>query len=181
MVGVSPRALRLAGALLCDCTVWDYRGEGLTRQSMGPPVNTAATTTATGINHVNSGSFCSRCYMFRRTHTSADPIGVLCIRIALILTLSRPSRFVPSARLMVGASPRALWCVGDLSCDCMFWDERGRELPRQPVDLRVDTETITTVLSTNCVDSRSFSSRCRAFRCTHTSTDPIWLLCIRPA
>ena len=33
--------------------------------------------------------------------------------------------FVPSARLMVGASPRALWLVEDFSCDCMFWDERG--------------------------------------------------------
>ena len=166
MVGVSPRALA-CGDFLCDCTFWDYRGGGLTRQPMGPPVNTAAITTATSTNHVDSGSFSSRCCTFRRTHTSADPICVLCIRLALTLTLSRPSRFVPSARLMVGASPRAPWLVWEFSCDCMFWDERGGGLARQPVDLRVDTETITTVLSSNCVDSGRFSSRCWASRCTY--------------
>ena len=166
---------------MCDCTFWDYRGGGLTRQPMGPPVKTAAITIATSINHLNSWSFSSRCCTFRRIHTSADPIRILCIRLALTLTLSRPSRFVPSARLMVGASPRPLWFVGNFSCDCMFWDGMGGGLTRQPVDLRVDTETITTVLSTNCADSRSFSSRCWAFRRTHTRTDPIWLLCIRLA
>ena len=139
MVGVPPRTLRLAGAFLCDCTFWDYRGGGLTRQPMGPPVNTAAITTATSINHVNSGSFSSRCWTFRRTHASADPIRILCIRLALTLTLSPPTRFVPSARLMVGASPRTPWFVWNFSCDCMFWDGRGGRLTRQPVDLRVDT------------------------------------------
>ena len=46
---------------------------------------------------------------------------------------------------------------------------------------RVDTATIRTVLSTNRVDSGSFSSGCCAFRRTHTSADPIRLLCIRLA
>ena len=36
------------------------------------------------------------------------------------LTLSLPSRFVPSTELMVGASPRALGLVKDFSRDCMF-------------------------------------------------------------
>ena len=104
---------------------------------MGPPVNPAAITTATSINHVNSGSFSSRCCTLRRTHTSADPIRILCIRLALTLTLARPLGFVPSARLIVGASPRTLWVVWDFSCDDMFWDERGGGLTinRQPVDL----------------------------------------------
>ena len=111
MVGVSPRALWLAGAFLCDCTFRDYRGGELTRQPMRPPVNTAVITTATSINCVNSGSFSSRCCTFRRTRTSEDPIRILCIRITLTLSLSRPSRFVSSARLIVGASPRTLWFV----------------------------------------------------------------------
>ena len=125
MVGVSPRALGRAGAFSCDGTFWDERGEGLTRQPMGLPGNTAAITTATSIDHVNSGSFSSRCCAFRRTHTSADPIRLLRIRLALPLTLSLPSGFVPSARLMVYVSPRALWLAGAFSCDCMFRDERG--------------------------------------------------------
>ena len=58
------------------------------------------------------GSFSSRCWTFRRTHTSADPIRVLCTRIALPLTLSLPSRLVPSARLTVGFPLRALWLAG---------------------------------------------------------------------
>ena len=45
-----------------------------------------------------------------------------------------------------------------------------------PVDPQVDTAAIRTTLSTNRVDSGSFSSRCCAFRRTHTSVDPIWLL-----
>ena len=53
----------------------------------------------------------------------------------------------------------------------MFWDGRGGGLTRQPVDLRVDKETITTVLSTNCEDSRRYSSRYWVFRLTRTSTD----------
>ena len=182
MVGVSPRASWPAGFFLRDCTFWDCRGGVLiiNRQHVGPLVNTPATTTATGINHVDSGRFSSRCCTFRRTHTSADPIRILCIRLALTLTLSRPPGFASCARLMVCASPWALQLVVDFSCDCMFWDDRGGGLAGQ-LGPQVDTANIRTVLSTNHVDSRSFSSRCWAFRRTHPSADPIRLLCIRLA
>ena len=182
MVGVSPRASWPAGFFLRDCTFWDCKGGVLiiNRQQVGPLVNTPATTTATGINHVDSGRFSSRCCTFRRTHTSADPIRILCIRLALTLTLSRPPGFASCARLMVCASPWALQLVVDFSCDCMFWDDRGRGLAGQ-LGPQVDTANIRTVLSTNHVDSRSFSSRCWAFRRTHPSADPIRLLDIRLA
>ena len=182
MVGVSPRASWPAGFFLRDCTFWDCKGGVLiiNRQQVGPLVNTPATTTATGINHVDSGRFSSRCCTFRRTHTSADPIRILCIRLALTLTLSRPPGFASCARLMVCASPWALQLVVDFSCDCMFWDDRGGGLTGQ-LGPQVDTANIRTVLSTNHVDSRSFSSRCWAFRRTHPSADPIRLLDIRLA
>ena len=182
MVGVSPRASWPAGGFLRDCTFWDCKGGVLiiNRQQVGPLVNTPATTTATGINHVDSGRFSSRCCTFRRTHTSADPIRILCIRLALTLTLSRPPGFASCARLMVCASPWALQLVVDFSCDCMFWDDRGGGLAGQ-LGPQVDTANIRTVLSTNHVDSRSFSSRCWAFRRTHPSADPIRLLDIRLA
>ena len=182
MVGVSPRASWPAGFFLRDCTFWDCKGGVLiiNRQQVGPLVNTPATTTATGINHVDSGRFSSRCCTFRRTHTSADPIRILCIRLALTLTLSRPPGFASCARLMVCASPWALQLVVDYSCDCMFWDDRGGGLAGQ-LGPQVDTANIRTVLSTNHVDSRSFSSRCWAFRRTHPSADPIRLLDIRLA
>ena len=128
-------------------------------------------------NHVNSRIFSSRCWAFWRTHPSADPIRLLGIRLALPSTLSLPSAFVPSIKLMVGASPRALGLVKSFSCDYMFWDERGGGLA--PVGPRVDTATIRTVVSTDRVDSGSFSSGCCAFRRTHTSADPIRLVCIR--
>ena len=182
MVGVSPRASWPAGFFLRDCTFWDCKGGVLiiNRQQVGPLVNTPATTTATGINHVDSGRFSSRCCTFRRTHTSADPIRILCIRLALTLTLSRPPGFASCARLMVCASPWALQLVVNFSCDCMFWDDRGGGLAGQ-LGPQVDTANIRTVLSTNHVDSRSFSSRCWAFRRTHPSADPIRLLDIRLA
>ena len=118
---------------LRDCTFWDCKGGVLiiNRQQVGPLVNTPATTTATGINHVDSGRFSSRCCTFRRTHTSADPIRILCIRLALTLTLSRPPGFASCARLMVCASTWALQLVVDFSCDCMFWDDRGGGLAGQ--------------------------------------------------
>ena len=179
MVGVSPRALGPVKDFSCDCMFWDDRGGGLAGQPMGPQVDTANIRTVLSTNHVDSRSFSSRCWAFRRTHPSADPIRLLDIRLALPLTLSLPSGFVPSTKLMVGASPRALGLVKDFSCDCMFWDERGGGLV--PVDPRVDTATTRTVLSTNRVDSGSFGSGCCAFRRTHTSADPIRLLCIRLA
>ena len=179
VVGASLRALGLVGDFSCDCMFWDDRGGGLTGQPMGPQVDTANMRIVLSTNHVDSRSFSSRCWAFRRTHPSADPIRLLCIRLALPLTLSLPSGFVPSTKLMVGASSRALGLVKDFSCDCMSWDERGGGLA--PVGPRVDTATIRTVLSTNRVDSGSFSSGCCAFRRTHTSADPIRLLCIRLA
>ena len=184
MVGVSPRAPWLAGAFSRDCTLWDCRGGVLTainRKPVGQLVSTAAIPTATGIIHVDSGRFSSRCCTFRRTHTSADPIQILCIRLALTLTLSRPPGFASCASLMVCVSPWALRLVGDFSFDCMFWDDRGGGLTGQPMGPQVDTANIRTVLSTNHVDSRSFSSRCWAFRRTHPSADPIRLLSIRLA
>ena len=179
VVRVSPWALRLVGDFSCDCMFWDDRGGGLTGQPMGPQVDTANIRTVLSTNHVDSRSFRSRCWAFRRTHPSADPIRLLGIRLALPLTLSLPSGFVPSAKLTVSASPRALWPVKYFSSDCMFWDERGGGLA--PVGPRVETATIRTVLSTNRVGSGSFSSGRCAFRRTHTSADPIRLLCIRLA
>ena len=162
MVGVSPRVQWPAGAFSRDFTFWDCRGGELTinRKPVGPLVSTAAITTATGINQVDSGRFSSRCCTLRRTHTSADPIRMLCIRLALTLTLSRPPGFASCARLMVCVSPWALRLVGDFECDCMFWDDRGGGLAGQPMGPQVYTANIRTVLSTNHVDSRSFSSIC---------------------
>ena len=78
---------------------------------------TAAIMTVLSTNHVGSRSFSSRGCAFRRTHTSTDPIWLLGIRLALPLSLSLPSGFAPSARLMVGGTPCALRLVGDFSCD----------------------------------------------------------------
>ena len=79
-----------------------------------------------GTNRVDSRSFSSRCWAFRRTHTSTDPLWLYCIRLVLPLTLSLPSGFAPGVRLTVCVSPRALWLVGDFFRDCTFGDERGR-------------------------------------------------------
>ena len=142
-------------------------------------VSTAAITTATGMNHVDSGSFSSRCCTFRPTCTSADPIRIFRIRLALALTLSRPPGFASCTRLMICVLPWALGLVGNFSCDCMFWDDKGGRLTGQPMGPHVDTANIRTVLNTKHVDSKRFSSRCWAFRRTHPSVDPIRLLCIR--
>ena len=101
-------------------------------------VDTANIRIVLSTNHVDSRSFSSRCWAFRGTHSSADPIRLLCIRIALALSL--PSGFVPSTELMVGASPRALGLVKGFPRDCMFWNERGGGLA--PVGPRVNTTTI---------------------------------------
>ena len=163
----------------CVRMFWDERGGELTGQPVGPQVDTETITTVLITNSVDLGRFSSRCWTFRRTHTSADLIRLLCIRLALPLTLSLPSGFALSARPMVYVSTRVLWLVGDFSCNCLFWDERGEELT--PVDPQVDTATIRTVLGTNRVNSGSFGSRCCAFQRTHTSADPIRLLRIRLA
>ena len=114
---------------MCNCMFWDERGAGLTRQPVGPALaNTTTITTVVSINRIESGSLSSRCYTLRRTHTSAGPIRLLCTRLALPLTLSRPSGFAPSVRLIVCVSPRALWLVRDFLCYCLFWDERKEDL-----------------------------------------------------
>ena len=72
-------------------------------------------------NRVDLGSFSSRCGMFRRTRTSADPLRVLCTRLAVTLTLlSLPSRLAPSARLTVGVPSRAVWLA------CVFLRRKTR-------------------------------------------------------
>ena len=124
---------------------WDERGGGLA--PMDPHVDTATIRTVLSTHRVDWESFSSRCCALRRTHTSADPIRLLCIRVALPLTLSLPSRFSPSARHTVGGTTRALWLVGDFSCDCVFWKKRGGGLTRQRVGLPVSAATITTVMS----------------------------------
>ena len=104
---------------------------------MGPPVDTAAMTAVMSANRRNLRSFSSRYCAFRRTRTSADPIRLLCIRLALPLTLSLPSRLAPSARLVVGVPPRALWlggiflrrnkfCAGVVGT-CIVWVLKGEE------------------------------------------------------
>ena len=57
---------------------------GLTTQ----PVGTAIMTTVMSANRVELEGFSSRCWTFRRTHSSAELIHVLCTRLALPLTLS---------------------------------------------------------------------------------------------
>ena len=175
MVGASPRTRGLVKEFSYDCMSWDDRGGGLA--PVGPRVDTATIRTILSTNRVDSGRFSSRCCAFMRTHKSPDPIRLLCIRLDLPLTLSLPSRFAPSARLTVGGTPGALWLVGDFSCDCMFCENSRGGLITQPVG----TATMTTVMSANRVDLESFSSRCWTFRRTHTSADPIQVLCTRLA
>ena len=109
---VPQQALRLAGDFSCDCMFRGERGGGYTRQPVGPSVDTAIMTTVLSTNRVDSRSFSSRRCAFRRTHTSTDPIRLLCIRLALPLNLFLPSRFAPGTKLMVGVSPRASWLAG---------------------------------------------------------------------
>ena len=171
MVGASPRAPGLVEDFSCDCMFWDERGGGLA--PVGPQVDTATIRTVLSTDRVDSGSFSSRCWAFRRTHTtSADPIRLLCVRLALSLTLFLPSRFAPSARLAVGGTPCALWLGGYFSCDCMFWEKRGGRLTinRQLVGPPVGTATMTAVTSANRVDLESLSSRWWTFRRTRART-----------
>ena len=108
--------------------VWLYvlgRGRRTYWQPMGPHVDTTTITAVMRTNRVDSGGFSARCCAFRRTHTSVDPIWLLCIRLVLPLTLSLPSDFAPRARLMVCASSRTLWPVGAFTCNCKLRDERG--------------------------------------------------------
>ena len=109
MVGVSPRVLWLAEDISCDCTFWDERGGRLSRRPVGSLVDAAAITIAMSKYRLESGRFSSRCYTFWYTHKSAEPIRLLCISLALRLTLFLPSRSSPSAKLTVDVSPWTLW------------------------------------------------------------------------
>ena len=40
---------------MCDCTFWDERGQRLTRQPVGPLVDTATNTAVMSANRVESG------------------------------------------------------------------------------------------------------------------------------
>ena len=155
---------------------WDERGGGLTRQRVGPFVDTATVATVMSTNRVDSVGFSSLCSAFRRTQTIADPTWLLCIRLALLLD-SLLALVIHAQRKTRG------WCFTsgpmaceDFSCYCSFWDERRGGPTGQPKDPLADTATTTTVMSTNRVDLRRLSSRCCAFRRTHTSADPIRLL-----
>ena len=97
----------LRGAFSCDCMFRDERRGKLTRQPLGPLKGRVTMTAVMSANRVDLESFSSRCCTFRRTHTSADPIRLLCIQLALPLTLSKPSQLAPSERLRltVGVPP----------------------------------------------------------------------------
>ena len=157
---VPHQAPRLAGDFSCDCMFRGEREGGYTRQ-VGPSVDTAIMTTVLSTNRVDSRSFSSRRCAFRRTHTSTDPIRLLCIRLALPLNLFLPSRFAPGTKLMVGVSPRASWPAGFFLRDCTFWDCKGGVLiiNRQQVGPLVNTPASTTATGINHVDSGRFSSR----------------------
>ena len=78
----------------------------------GPRVDTATIRTVLSTNRVDSGRFSSGCCAFRRTHTSADPIRLLCIRLALPLTLALTILTpAPDLRLVVHPVPYGLWRI----------------------------------------------------------------------
>ena len=99
---VPQQPLRSAGAFSCNCMFQGEKGGGLTRQPVGPCVNTAIMTILLSTNPVDSRRFSSRGCAFRRTHTGTDPIRQVRIRLALPSTLSLPSTFAPSSKLMAG-------------------------------------------------------------------------------
>ena len=132
-------------------------------------------------NRVDTGRFGSQFCAFRCTHTSADPVRLLCIRLALPLTISLPSGSVLSARHTVGVSPCALWLAGFFSWDCILWYERSGRRTGQLVGPLVDTAAMTTVMREDRVDFGGLSSQCCTFRCTQKIATPIRLLYIRLA
>ena len=176
----SPQALWFVRGVFAGCVFRNERGGGLTGQPVGPEGETATITIVMSTNHVDSGSFSSRCCAFRRTHASEDPY----------LATLYPTSFTPESLNVLTICtqrnshglclPRLLWFVGNFSCDCIFRDEMGGRLTGQPVGPQVDVASITPA-STNCVESGSFSSKRCAFRRTHTSAEPIRLGCIRLA
>ena len=122
---VPQQAPRLAGDFSYDCVFWGERGGGYTRQPVGPSVDTAIMTTVLSTDRVDSRSFSSRSCAFRRTHTSIDPIRLLCIRLALPLNLFLPSRFAPRHKTHGWCFTSAPWLARAFSRDCTFWDCRG--------------------------------------------------------
>ena len=121
----------------------------------------------------------ARAYTHERGHHSAT----LLYPTRFSLNVPLPSGFAPSARLMVGVSPRALW-LASFFRGIVCFGTRGEQIycniNRRPLGPFVSITTITTVTGTNRVDSGRFSLR-YAFRRTHTSADPIRLICIRLA
>ena len=98
--------------LFCAPVCFRTRGEEGLLQPVGSLAETATLTTAVSANRVDLGSLSSRSCTFRHTRTSEDPIRLLCIRLAFPSTLSLPSGFTPSERLIAGRPPRALWLAG---------------------------------------------------------------------
>ena len=98
--------------VFCFVCLYILGRDGRRTYTSGPTSGHRIIRTVLSTNRVDLGSFSSRCCTFRRTHTSADSIRLLCIRLALPLSLSLPSRLAPSARLAVGVPPRALWLAG---------------------------------------------------------------------
>ena len=82
------------------CFTWgtmmfrDKKRRGLTRQSVGPLMDIVNVTTVMSLNRVDSGSFGSLCCAFRRTDTSADPIRLFGIRLALPFCFATARRIV---------------------------------------------------------------------------------------
>ena len=142
------------GVFLRDGMFCNERGGGLT--PVGPQVDTATFRTVLSTNRVDLESFSSRYCAFRLTHTSADPIRLLCIRLAMPLTPPLPSGFVPNVRLVVCVSPRPLWCVCVIFRVLVCLGSRGEEDLHRWAHKQVDTSTIRTVLSTNRVDLGRF-------------------------
>ena len=73
---------------------WDEKRRGLTRQLVGPLVDIVNVTTVMSLNSVDSGSFGSLCCAFRRTDTSADPIRLFSIQLALPFFLRHAGSFI---------------------------------------------------------------------------------------
>ena len=127
-------------------------------------------------NRGDSGSFSLQYCAFRRTHTSADPFRLLyptSFTLASLLALTICAQRKTNGLCYTSGPMDSV----DFSCDSMPW-MRGGGHTGQLLGPLVNTATITTVSSANRMVSGRFSSRCCAFRRTHTSADPIRLLYI---
>ena len=104
-----------AGAFSCDYMFWGERGGGLTRQPVGPFVDTAIMTAVLNTNRVDSRSFSSRGCASWLAHTSTDPIRLLCIRLALPL-YSLPALTIRAQRKTHGRC----FTSGPMACGVFF-------------------------------------------------------------